>query len=131
MSSITLPSNVNELRAAIKSAIEFYQGSPVKNENKLNEALAVALNAGNYDRLHALVSQAPAQTASTYPISFDSHGEQFIIINGVRIDSGLAHDCVIPFTVRERDDVACSIKTRFAVPNEHHTKPSMAITEYK
>lgn len=52
-SQLELPKTVQELRDILKSAIAFYQGSPVKNENKLNEALASALNYANYDHLAA------------------------------------------------------------------------------
>lgn len=62
--AIALPQTVDALRSAIKSAIVCYQGSPVKNENKLNEALAAALNFANYDQLSALLKQASQSAVS-------------------------------------------------------------------
>lgn len=105
--AVALPQTVDALRNAIKSAIVSYQGSPVKNENKLNEALAAALNFANYDQLSALLKQASQSAVSEiapYPISFDYDGEQYMIINGVRIEAALAHEGVVDYTVTDRQE---------------------------
>jgi len=99
-SSINLPSSVSALRAALKVAIEHYQGSPVKNENKLNETTAVALGFQNYDQLAALLD-GPGEV-ETYAIDFDYTGGQQMIINGIRIDNDLVHDGVLAYTVSDR-----------------------------
>lgn len=54
---VELPKTIQELKDTLKSAIAFYQGSPVKNENKLNEALASALNFANYDHLAGAIKR--------------------------------------------------------------------------
>lgn len=109
--TITLPSTVTELRQALRTAIEFYQGSPVKNENKLNETLAVALNFRSYDQLAAALNAASAAECTEtavevkYPIAFEYHSKpnQHIII-GLRIDNDLSSEGVIDYTVYSRED---------------------------
>lgn len=50
---LNLPNNIDGLREILKTAIAVYQGSPVKNNNKLNESLASSLGFANYDHLSA------------------------------------------------------------------------------
>lgn len=57
MNNQHLPQNTTDLRSVIKTAIELYQGSPVKNENKLNEVLAKSLNFSNYDSLAPIIKE--------------------------------------------------------------------------
>ncbi len=57
MNNQHLPQNTTDLRSVIKTAIELYQGSPVKNENKLNEVLAKSLNFPNYDSLAPIIKE--------------------------------------------------------------------------
>ena len=102
--ALALPGDITSLRTAIKTAIEHYQGSPVKNDNKLNESLAAALNFANYDQLAAaLRSASEVETVTAYDIAFDYDGEQYLIINGVRIEADLVHEGVIDYTVSERE----------------------------
>jgi hypothetical protein len=107
---LNLPTNTDQLRAAIKTAIEFYQGSPVKNENKLNEALAASLGFKNYDQLAPEVTAKTAGITKTYDIQFDYAGEHQIIINGVRIDTELVHEGFINYTLAEREDRISDIR---------------------
>lgn len=103
--TITLPTTPDQLRSAIKKAIAHYQGSPVKNDNKLNEALAVALDFANYDQLSAAIKLLDEKDSLTaYPVDYDYSGEQYLIVKGVRIELGLVHDGVIDYTVAERED---------------------------
>lgn len=99
---INLPQSTDQLRNIIKTAIEFYQGSPVKNENKLNESLAQSLGFKNYDQLAAIIKTSTP--IETYDIEFDYSGEQTLIINGIRIDTQLAHEEIVSHTVVERED---------------------------
>lgn len=101
---LKLPENTTELRKAIKVAIEFYQGSPAVNENKLNEALAKSLNFDNYDQLSPLLEDYKCSNIITYSISFDCKGEQSLLINGNRISSNLVHSEVVTHTVVDRED---------------------------
>lgn len=97
-----LPQNATQLRDAIKAAIEFYQGSPVRNENRLNEALAKSLNFENYDQLAVHIkASVPIEV---YEVEFDYSDEQTLIINGVRIDTDLAHNEIVAYTVVDRED---------------------------
>lgn len=101
--ALALPGDITGLRTAIKAAIEHYQGSPVKNDNKLNESLAAALNFANYDQLAAQI--APSDTENTvepYAIDFDYDGDQYLIINGVRMEADLAHEGIVDYTVTDR-----------------------------
>lgn len=99
---LKLPSTPTELRTAIRNAIEFYQGNPVKNENKLNEALAISLGFQNYDQLAPMMAEP--ETIDTYPIEFDYDKGQFLIINGVRIDAELAHEEIVSCSVYDREE---------------------------
>ncbi|MFS1428211.1 hypothetical protein LMH73_013885, partial [Vibrio splendidus] len=58
---LNLPTSVEALKNTLRTGIEFYQGSPVKNENKLNEALAKALCHKNYDTLSALIASLESE----------------------------------------------------------------------
>lgn len=104
--TVNLPQTVDQLRAAIKTAIAYYQESPVRNENKLNEALAASLNMKNYDTLSAVLkaSESESETIDTYPIEFDYENEQYLIINGVRMEAELAHEGIVSCTVYDRED---------------------------
>ena len=58
---IKFPNTVNELKSALKKAIESYSKNPATNNNKLNEAAAAALNYPNYDTLSgAVLKQKPS-----------------------------------------------------------------------
>ncbi len=103
---LNLPKNTYQLRAAIKTAIEFYQGSPVKNNNKLNEALAASLGLKNYDQLAPQTLELESNIA-TYHITFDSECN---IINGVRIDTDLVHEEIISHMVSDREDRISDIR---------------------
>ena len=105
--SIVLPSTVSALRDVIRTAIEHFQGSPVKNENKLNETLAVSLGFQNHDQLSPLLAVTPEkddEDIETYRIDFDSEGDQQLVINGMRIDVDLVHEEVVAYTVADRED---------------------------
>lgn len=83
---IELPKTVEELRDILKSAIAFYQGSPVKNDNKLNEALASSLNYANYDQLAAALKDLHAQNGlapllDLYNKIYEEFGKTPIAIN--------------------------------------------------
>lgn len=122
-STFALPKTAVELRAAIKTAITFYQGSPVKNDNKLNEALAVSLGLRNYDQLAAqLATEKEVATTTPYPISFDYEGEQQIIINYVRIDTELTHNEVVAYTVSSREDRISDIRGWIAEAQYDHNR---------
>ena len=54
--SIELPKTVDEFRDAIKIAIEEFQNSPVKNNNKLNHSLAKSLKFTEYRALQNLLT---------------------------------------------------------------------------
>ena len=56
---LTFPHNIDELRELIKASIVVYQGSPVRNNNKLNESMAKALGFCNYDHLSAHLKGDP------------------------------------------------------------------------
>lgn len=123
------PNNAPEFRAALKRAIEHFQGSQVSNENKLNESMARALGYSNYNKLSPVLdeyadnvasgklrieyiegddSKDHEPTISTLRIDFDYNlgcsGDQEIIIGDARVPMSLAHDGVIAITVFDRKD---------------------------
>lgn len=103
MSKLTLPQTPVELRQAIRTAIEFYQGNPAKNDNKLNEAMAKALGFDNYDQLAPLLNDD--DPIETYKIEYESNlGEDQLIINGQRIDTTLVHEGIVDYTVADAED---------------------------
>lgn len=53
MTHVKLPTTVETFKEALKRGIERFQGSPVKNKNKLNESTAFALDLGSQDALAA------------------------------------------------------------------------------
>lgn len=55
--TINLPKSIEELKSIIKSSIESYSQSPVKNNNKLNEVLSKSLGFDNYDQLSSTIKE--------------------------------------------------------------------------
>lgn len=65
--NIKFPKTVDELKAALKKAIESYSKNPATNNNKLNEATAAALNYPNYDTLAGVMSKQSPNTQPKQP----------------------------------------------------------------
>lgn len=102
--TIQLPTTTNELREAIKTAIEFYQGSPAKNENKLNEALAASLNLANYDTLSALLKEDVKEVEKTKWIYDIERNMGFSLINDVKINENVFDNVDVAFCIVDKDD---------------------------
>lgn len=119
------PNEASEFRAALKRAIEHFQGSPVTNENKLNESMARALGYSNYNKLAPSLAEYADNIASgklrieyiedddieggepainTLRIDFEYTGDQANIIGDARIPVSLSHEEIIKFIVSERED---------------------------
>jgi hypothetical protein len=88
---ITLPTTPDSLKEAIRTAIEFYQGSPAKNENKLNEALARALHYANYDQLSPNLSKIK-EDIKIHKVCWNNINN--IEINDFYIDDAVLYDIV-------------------------------------
>ena len=97
---ITLPTTPDDLKNAISTAIAFYQGSPVKNENKLNEALSRALNYANYDQL-APNLPTPKEDIKIHKVYWNSDNN--IEINDIKIDDAVLYD-IVEYTLVDRED---------------------------
>ncbi|MGR5367043.1 hypothetical protein [Photobacterium damselae] len=62
--TIKFPKTVDELKSALKKAIESYSKNPATNNNKLNEATAAALNCPNYDTLAGIMKKQSSKLQS-------------------------------------------------------------------
>lgn len=110
-----LPETPAQFREAMKRAIEHFQGSPVSNENKLNESMARALGYSNYNKLSPALAefekngnenaqanseeQKAERKIKTLHVWFDYNGEQAICIGDARLPVELDHEGIISITV--------------------------------
>lgn len=103
MSQLNLPSTPVELRNAIKLAIEHFQGSPVKNENKLNESLAKALNFNSYDQLAPYM--VTEEMVDTYTVELVYRFKGYLyLIGDCLIGDELSGEEVISYSIVEREE---------------------------
>ena len=103
MTQVKFPTTQNEMREAIRIAIATYSQTTVKNENKLNEALAKSLGAAEYNDIAQLEKDTDNDPVP-YDVEFDYEGTQQLIINGQRIDTDLTHNEIVDYTVIDRQD---------------------------
>lgn len=108
---VKFPQTVGEMREANRRAIEAFQESPVKNENKLNHALAASLNMSDYNTLAPFEKKEKAML-TPYPVSVESEGACDMIVNGVRIPMELVLNGVVSWVVVSRDDYEESLERR-------------------
>jgi hypothetical protein len=103
--AVNFPADIDALRAAVRIAIEFYQGSPATNKNKLNEAVAAGLKFDNYDQLSAALKSAAVE-AEHVPVTF-----VYLYVDENRVKVGdddispavFDHE-LVDYVVRERED---------------------------
>lgn len=107
--TIQLPTTTNELREAIKTAIEFYQGSPAKNENKLNEALAASLNLANYDTLSALLKEESKEAEKTKWIYDIERTMGFSTINDIKIHENVFDNNEAGYSIVDREELIADL----------------------
>ncbi len=101
LKTIVLPSTATELQTAIKKAIEYYQGSPVVNDNKLRESLAKALDFKNYNQLSAsLKSEKPIVPMNAYYSEY----YECTLIEGIKILDVVFDEELVGYKICERDD---------------------------
>ncbi|CAH7265805.1 hypothetical protein VCHA53O466_320045 [Vibrio chagasii] len=113
--TITLPTTVEAFKSALKTGIEFYQGNPAKNKNKLNEAVAKSLNIGNYDTLSALMSNhtevttkpEPKEKVAVCTATIDDANN--VHINGCLVDEIIFDDQQVSYNVRPLEEEIDSI----------------------
>ena len=98
--SIELPKTVDEFRDAIKIAIEEYQNSPVKKENKLNHSLAKSLKFTEYRALQHLIKKE-ANKFST--IKVDIIGND-IFIDRIKIDKRIQSEELTRYYLVNKED---------------------------
>ena len=101
--TIQLPTTTNELRQMLKTAIEFYHESPVKNENKLNEALAASLNLANYDTLSALLKAESKEAEKTKWLYDIERTMGFSTINDIKIHENVFDNVDAAFCIVDRE----------------------------
>tara|TARA_B100000700_G_scaffold331622_1_gene466189 strand:- start:2114 stop:2665 length:552 start_codon:yes stop_codon:yes gene_type:complete len=99
---IELPSDVSELQSMLKNAIEHYQGSPVKNQNKLNETTAIALGFKNYDSLSAELNKEELEPISAH---YGNSPVVTTIINGTEIDDSIFEDELVGYKLEDRENL--------------------------
>lgn len=99
---VILPKNTLELQDTIKKAIEHFQGSPVKNINKLNHSLAISLGFKNYNQLKAFVpDQNDSMQESPISIYIDSNR---VNIGGYDIYSSVFDSEMTDYYFRDREN---------------------------
>lgn len=103
MSNIQFPSNITDFQQALKIAIEQYQGSPVKNQNKLNEVTAQSLGLANYDTLASMLNKVTTdEEHQAFPIGvFYSNSDNEYVIEGETISQDAEEEIDYSFTDRE------------------------------
>jgi hypothetical protein len=101
--TLNLPQNVDSLKEAIKLAIESFQGSPVKNLNKLNESTAIALGFKNYDQLSSLINN---DSLKVKPINVERfyHPNSKITVDSVSINEVIFDEEIVEYKIIERDE---------------------------
>jgi hypothetical protein len=106
--SIALPTNAQELRSMLVTGIEFFQGSPVKNQNKINEALAKALGFDNYDQLSPLIAKEPSVVVMDATINshYNPNGYcgSYIEINDIEINDIIFDKEMVDYRLIDRED---------------------------
>lgn len=108
--AVNFPADIDALRAAVRIAIEFYQGSPATNKNKLNEAIAAGLKFDNYDQLSAAL-KSTAVEAKHVPVTFlylDDEDDR-VKIGDDDISPAVFEHELVNYVVREREDAIESI----------------------
>lgn len=108
--------NKDSLKELVRKGIESYQGSPAKNENKLNESVAHSLDKPNFDTLNAELSQLTKRKRSKYKVEIkgtdefessqldDIVGRGFVFINDQLIDPEIIANETAGFEVIDRYD---------------------------
>lgn len=117
MNNIVFPTTTDQLRQALQCAIEHYQGSPVKNANKLNECLAKSLGFANYDQLAAQLHchEDPSTNAYTTNV-LNVLGKRYMEIKDVSrntciiIDDELADDGHLTHVLADREDRVITLR---------------------
>ena len=104
MHNIAFPKDLDSLRAVLSVAIETYQGSPVKNTNKLNESMAKALGFGNYDRLAAPLKE-PGSSAFVHIPDVRIDDENRVFVDDNEIHEFVFDDERSDYIVRTRDEL--------------------------
>jgi hypothetical protein len=110
---VNLPKNVDELKNAIKLAIEHFQGSPVKNLNKLNESTAISLNFKNYDQLAPLLTNTESLLT---PIQVErGYGQNYYIsVDAVIINEMIFDEEIVDYNIIERTEEITDLYTWIA-----------------
>tara|TARA_B100002019_G_C21272963_1_gene603490 strand:+ start:4555 stop:5166 length:612 start_codon:yes stop_codon:yes gene_type:complete len=98
--SVQLPNQINDFKTATKKAIEIFQGSPVKNLNKLNEAVAQSLGFKNYDHLCGSM-----KTTTPYFVTESDSIIGGYIVDGNVIDSYLFEEELSDYTFCQLDEM--------------------------
>ena len=111
MTTIKLPNTVEEFKAALKRGIVRFQGSPVSNENKLNESTAVALELSNQDILSALNTKKEKQV-KRFNIDMAQGGLCFV--NGQAIHPEVNENGLANYTIIEREEMIEDILNRIS-----------------
>ena len=105
--SIVLPQNTQELREMLVTGIEYFQGSPVKNQNKVNEALAKALGFKNYDTLSPLIESCnkitPLKALISTRMTSGGYPTSVIVIDGIDISSEIFDEEMVDYKLVERE----------------------------
>lgn len=110
----TLP----ELQALSTSLIEGYQGSPVKNQNKLNEVIARAVGFNNFDalspqlgehvdqqeKLTDLLSSLVVPDVESIVAYKVDHFQGDVYIDGVNINDDVFDECMVNYGLSSRED---------------------------
>lgn len=102
---INLPTSVETYRESLRQGIAFYQGNPVKNENKLNEAVAIALKQNNYDTLSKLMSYEETYETAKFTIYIDDENNCFVndqLINPEFFD--VFDEQLVEYKISRRDE---------------------------
>lgn len=110
--TVNFPSDIAALRSAVKRAIEYFQGSPVNNLNKLNEAIAAGLGYRNYDQLSAALNGAePEPQVQPVPVTFLylNVDENRVTIGDDEISPAIFDNELVNYVVKEREDLIDSI----------------------
>ena len=100
----------NSLKDLLKKGIERYQDSPVRNKNKLNEALACSLDYPNYDMLSAELAKHTTRPRSKHEVEIkeietdEFETNVFYFIDGQLIDPEIIYNDSVDYMIIDRYD---------------------------
>lgn len=95
-----LPQSTTEMQLALRAGIESFIKSPVNNQNKLNDSLAISLGLPNYNALKPRLNEVHPIEAHITDLSHDNK----VVINGLEIHDDVFSQEMTRYKLVPRED---------------------------